>query len=79
MLAHAYNIIIIHGVGSPVHVIDFVGSLNANYKQFLSMLIRTVHLPISEDYDSYMATNTATVNTYIILVREFQKHNSDPT
>ena len=61
------------------YTVEVVDGLNATEKQFLSMLIRTVHLPISEDYDSYMATNTATVNTYIILVREFQKHNSDPT
>ena len=78
MLAHAYNIIIIHGVGSPVHGIDFVGSLNANYKQFLSMLMKNMKLPIVASYDSYMAIHTSIANTDISLASWFQKHLSYP-
>ena len=54
MLAHTYNIIIDSGVGALGHIIKVVGGLNANYIQFLSMLMKNVQLPGAADYDSHM-------------------------
>ena len=38
MLAHAYNIIIYRGIGSPINGRVVVDGLNRNYKRFISML-----------------------------------------
>ena len=79
MLAHAYNIITDRGVGVWGHNREIVGGLNATKKMFLSMLIKTVKLPIAVDYDSQIEMHTSTTNTYISLWREFQNNLSDPT
>ena len=50
MLSHAYNIIINPGVGATGHGREVVGGLNYTRKRFLSMLIKTVQLPGTEDY-----------------------------
>ena len=52
MLAHAYNIIIDHDVGSPVHDREFFDSLNANDKSFISMIMIYVQLPGAAAYES---------------------------
>ena len=62
MLAHAYNIIIDHGVGSPVYVREVVGGFNATDKRFLSMLMKTVQLPDASEYNIQMIAHTSTVN-----------------
>ena len=73
MLAHTYNIIIDSGVGASGHGIKVVDGLNANDRQFLSMLMKTVQLPDAADYDSHMEIYTSTANTDIGLARELQK------
>ena len=69
MLAHAYNIIIDSGVGSPVHVREVFDGLNINCKWFLLILITTLQLPSTSSYNSHTAMHTSTVNTDIILAR----------
>ena len=58
MLAHTYNIIIDSGVGASGHGIKVVDGLNANDRQFLSMLMKTVQLPGVAEYDTQMAVHT---------------------
>ena len=72
MLAHAYNFIIDHVVGAPGHEKEVLDVLNANEKRFISMLMATVKLTGSTDYDSYMAMYPSTTNTDIILAREIK-------
>ena len=43
------------------------------------MLTTTMQLPGAAYYDTQMSMHTATMNTYISLAREFQRHLSDPT
>ena len=62
MLAHACNIIIDRDVGTPGHLREVVGGLNANNKSFPSMLIKTVQLPGAAAYDSHMVIHTSTTN-----------------
>ena len=79
MLAHAYNLIINCGVGSPLHGREVVNSLNATEKRFISMLMKTVQLPDAADYDLRMAIHTSTEKRHSSLARVFQKHLPDPT
>ena len=60
ILAHAYDIIIYHGVGAPGH---------ATNKQFLSLFIATAQLTGASDYYSHMAINTSTMNTATSIAR----------
>ena len=79
MLAHAYNIIIDHGVRSPVNVKEVVDGLNNTGKWLLYILMTTVQLSVAADYESQTGKHTSDANTDISLAREFKKHISDPT
>ena len=63
MLAHAYNIIIDCVVRSPGHGSEFVDGLNANKKQFLSMLMKNMQNNGAAAYDTQVEMHTSTVNT----------------
>ena len=67
VLAHAYNIIIYHGAGSPGHIREVFYDLNYTNKWFLSMLMTTLKLPSAANDDTQMVMHTSTVNTEIIL------------
>ena len=67
MLSHEYNIIIDRDVGAPGYGIEVIYVLNANNKQFISMLMVTVKLTDAADYDSNMAMHTSTAKIDIIL------------
>ena len=67
MFAHAYNIRIDISVGKPVHGIQVVYGFNDTKKWLLSMLMTTVQLPGTVDYDSQMEMHTSTAKTDISL------------
>ena len=79
MLEHTYNIIIDHDVGSTGHEREVVYALDDTGKRFLLMLMTIVWLSGAADYVSQMVMYTTTMNTYISLAREFQKHISYQT
>ena len=76
MTAHEYNIIINCGVGALGHVREVEYFLNATYKMFLSMLMINVQLTSVAGHGAQMAMKTSTVNKYINISMEFQKHAS---
>ena len=74
IFAHTYNIIIDHGVGSPVNGREVVDDLNGTEKKCLLMLMTTVKLPGAASYETQMPMHNSTVNTGIIVAKEFYKH-----
>ena len=71
MLAHAYNIIIYHGVRSPGNVKEVVDGLNNTGKWLLYIFMTTVKLSVAVDYESQTGKHTCDANTDIIVAREF--------
>ena len=72
-MAHAYNIIIDHGVGSPGHGRDVVDGLNYTETFFIYMIITIVQLPSTAAYETQLLMHKSTVNIDIIFARKFQQ------
>ena len=59
-------------------MLDFFNGLNHTYKQLISVLMTTVKLPCSADYDLQMAIHTQTENIDINLSGELKKRSFRP-
>ena len=69
MLYHTHYIIIYRGVGSPGHGKDAVGGINATYKRYLSMLMKTVQMTNAATNNSQMVMYKSTENSDISLAK----------
>ena len=69
MLSHAHEIIIYRGVGVTGHGKYSVGGLDANDKNYLSILMKTVQIPNTTTKNSQMVMHTSTENADISLAK----------
>ena len=67
MLSHAYTIVIDSVIVAPGHGEYFVDFLNATYKRFVTMFMKTVQLPGESTNDSQIVIHTSMSNTDISL------------
>ena len=74
VMSHFYSIIIYRGVSAPGHCKEVVDVLNDFDKCYIYQLMPTVHLTVSNRFNSQMQMHTGTQIDNVNLAKEFQHY-----